>query len=250
LYAISNVQELGVEEFLQRLEAALERLARQVVQGRLTDEGRLHQRLGRLKERYARVAALYDLAVTGTGAERRVSWQVRPERRAWQETREGAYLLRTNLVATDPATLWTRYVQLTEVEAAFRALKSELAIRPIWHQKTTRVQAHILVAFLGYALWVTLKHILKGAGSPLSPQQALHQLRGIKSGDILLETTDGRLLRLRRVSRPNAEQQRLLEALRLTLPERLGVDVECSGDSAYPSFENSDTYSHPLRFRA
>ena len=221
----------------ERLEAALARLASRVASGALTDTARIQQRIGRLKERYARVGRLYDIALT-TGAERRLLWQERPERRAWQEAREGAYLLRTNLTAADPAELWRQYVQLTEVEAAFRALKSELAIRPIWHQKQTRVQAHILVAFLGYALWVTLKHLLKRTGSSLSPSHALHRLRGIKSGDILLETTDGRTLRLRRVSRPDADQQRLVEALHLTLPERLGIDVECSGDSVLPMSKN------------
>jgi hypothetical protein len=233
----------------QRLEVALDRLAGQVADGTLRDTDRLQQRIGRLKERYARVAALYEITVVGRGAARRVHWRLRPERLAWHEARAGAYLLRTNLTATDPAALWTRYVQLTEVEAAFRALKSELAIRPIWHQKATRVQAHILVAFLGYALWVTLKHTLRAAGTGLSPAQALHGVRGVKSGDILLETTDGRTLRFRRVSRPDRAQQRLLHALRVSLPERLGLDAECSGDSASPPLEDSTTYvaSHPLR---
>ena len=226
------------ERASRRLEAALERLAAQVAAGRLPDEARLHRRIGRLLERYPRVAGLYEIAVTGTGAARRVTWRERAERRAWVEAREGAYLLRTNLTAVDPARLWAEYVQLTEAEAAFRTLKHELAIRPIWHQKDTRVQAHILVAFLGYALWVTLKHTLRGAGSPLSPQEALRRLRGIKSGDILLETTDGRTLRLRRVSRPDPAQQALVEKLQLTLPERLNVDVECSADAGATPMEN------------
>ncbi len=234
----------------QRLEAALERLAAQVAHATRPDDARLHQRLGRLKERYARVAGLYDITVTGTGAARRLVWPQRPERRAWQEAREGAYLLRTNVTAGDPATLWRQYVQLTEVEAAFRALKSEIAIRPIWHQKEPRVQAHILVAFLGYALWVTLKHLLRRAGFSLSPAHALAHLRGIKSGDILLDTTDGRTLRFRRVSRPDPAQQRLLEHLHLTLPERLGPDLECSGDSADPPNAKSTTYPRVPSLRA
>jgi transposase len=234
----------------QRLETALERLAARVAERTRTDPDWLHERIGRLKERYARVAPLYDISLTGTASARRLHWQLRPERSAWHEARAGAYLLRTNLTATDPATLWTRYVQLTEVEAAFRALKSELAIRPIWHQKSTRVQAHILVAFLGYALWVTLKHTLRAARVGFSPAQALHHCRGIKSGDILLETTDGRTLRLRRVSRPDPAQQGLLHALRLSLPERLGVDAECSGDSTIPPAENPATYLRPRRLRA
>lgn len=234
-----RAKERAMRERASRcLEADLARLAQQVATGMLTEEARLQRRIGRLLERYPRVAALYEITVTGAGTVRQVVWRERPDRRAWCEAREGAYLLRTNLTEADPAQLWAQYIQLTEAEAAFRALKSELAIRPIWHQTASRVQAHILVAFLGYALWVTLKHTLKRAGSALSPQQALHCVRGIKSGDILLETTDGRTLRLRRVSRADARQQILLDQLHLTLPERLGCDTECSGDSASTSQEN------------
>jgi len=218
----------------RHFEADLERLATQVTTGKLMDPARIHQRIGRLRERYPSIAGLYELTVTETGPRLQVGWQARPERWDWVAARDGAYLLRTNLIAAHPTQLWEQYVQLTEVEAAFRALKSELAIRPLWHQTDARVQAHILVAFVGYALWVALKHTLKRAGSPLSPAHALDRLRGIQSGDLLLETTDGRTLRLRRVSRADRQQQLLLAHLGLTLPERLGVDVECSGDSATP----------------
>jgi len=222
----------------QHFEADLARLATQVTTGKLTDPARIHQRIGRLRERYPSVAGLYEIAVTEAGPPAQMVWRARPERWDWVAARDGAYLLRTNLTHADPAQLWEQYVQLTEVEAAFRALKSELAIRPLWHQTDARVQAHILVAFLGYALWVALKHTLKRAGSPLSPAHALDCLRGVQSGDLLLETTDGRTLRLRRVSRPDRRQQLLLAQLGLTLPERLGVDVECSGDLATAPLEN------------
>src|SRR6202022_4487497 len=92
----------------------------------------------------------------------------RADRLAWRDMREGAYLLRTNLRVDRPEQLWSRYMQLTEAEAAFRALKSELSIRPLFHQKEPRVKAHVLVAFLGYALWVTLKHLLQRR--PIVPQ--------------------------------------------------------------------------------
>jgi hypothetical protein len=226
------------ERARQHLEADLARVATQVATGKLTDPARIHQRIGRLRERYPSVAGLYEIAVTEAGPPAQVVWQARPERWDWVAARAGAYLLRTNLIHTDPAQLWEQYVQLTEAEAAFRALKSELAIRPLWHQTDARVQAHILVAFLGYALWVALKHTLKRAGSPLSPAHALDCLRGIQSGDLLLETTDGRTLRLRRVSRPDRRQQLLCAQLGLTLPDRLGVDVECSGDLATAPMEN------------
>ena len=104
-------------------------------------------------------------------------------------------------------------------------------IRPVWHQKKERVQAHILVAFLGYALWVTLKHALKGStllhsyDHDVSPWKALKTLSRIKSGDIILPATDGRILRLRRISTPDDEEKKLLQKLRVTLPDRLCADV-------------------------
>lgn len=161
-----------------------------------------------------------------------VEWQVRRERRSWQQVREGAYLLRTNLASSDPEQLWKSYIQLTEAEAAFRALKSELNVRPIFHQKEHRTKAHVLVAFLGYTLWVTLKHLLKGSGSKLSPMQALALASTLHSADIVLPTTDGRQIRLRRVTSPTREQQNLFEQLRIHIPERLNLDQECSADSA------------------
>jgi hypothetical protein len=114
---------------------------------------------------------------------------------------------------------------LSEAEAAFRALKSELAIRPIFHQKEERVKAHILVAFLGYALRVTFKHLLKRKNSELSPSRALALLSSLQSADIVLPTTDGREIRLRRITQPTAGQKRLLDQLGITLPDRLSFDT-------------------------
>ena len=162
----------------------------------------------------------------------RLEWKLIEERRAWRDAREGAYLLRTNLKDERSAELWKKYIQLTEAEAAFRALKTELAIRPIFHQKEHRVKAHILVAFLGYALWVTFKHLLKRKHSDLSPARALALLSTLHSADIVLPTTDGREIRLRRITTPDPEQQRLLDQLGITLPKRLNLDSECSVDSA------------------
>ena len=142
--ATRRAKERAMRERASRsLEADLARLAVQVATGKLTEEARIQRRIGRLLERYPSVAALYEIAVTGPESARQVVWRERTDRRAWCEAREGAYLLRTNLTEADPAQLWAQYIQLTEVEAAFRALKSELAIRPIWHQKASRVQAHI-----------------------------------------------------------------------------------------------------------
>ena len=114
----------------------------------------------------------------------------------------------------------------------FRALKSELSLRPLFHQLEPRVKAHILVAFLGYALWVTLKHLLRRKNSNLSPAQALALLSTLQSADIVLPTTDGRELRLRRLTEPSPEQEQLLHQLGITLPEHFNLNLECSENSA------------------
>lgn len=218
--------------FSARLEKGLTALQKAVAEGKLKDRDKILLRMGRLKAMHPQVADLYDWKLTEQEGPLQFHWEQIESKRAWQQLREGAYLLRTNLKSDDPAELWTKYMQLTEVEAAFRALKSELAIRPIYHQLQKRVQAHILVAFLGYALWVTLKHLLRRAGSELSPARALAVLSTVQSADIVLPTTDGRQIRLRRVTELDPAQRKLLKELRLTLPERLAFDWECSADSA------------------
>jgi hypothetical protein len=192
----------------------------------------IERALGRLQERYATVADLYEMALRDEAGRLRLHWQLIEARRQWRDAREGAYLLRTNLEGHNAEDLWTKYIQLTEAEAAFRALKSELAIRPVFHQLERRVKAHLLVAFLGYALWVTLKHQLRRCGSGLSPRQALAQLATLHSADIVLPTTAGREIRLRRVAQPTPEQQRLLDQLDITVPAHLEWNAECSGDFA------------------
>jgi transposase len=217
--------------FSVRMEKALTALQKRVAAGQLRDRGKIERQLGAIQARHPQVADLYELRVIEHGR-LAVEWQVRPERRTWQQVREGAYLLRTNLSSSDPEQLWKSYIQLTEAEAAFRALKSELHVRPIFHQLEHRTKAHVLVAFLGYALWVTLKHLLKGTGSKLSPMQAMALASTLHSADIVLPTTDGRQIRLRRVTTPTPEQQTLFEQLHIHIPDRLNLDQECSADFA------------------
>jgi hypothetical protein len=128
--------------------------------------------------------------------------------------------------------LWTKYIHLTEAEAVFRVLKSAWLIRPLFHQLEPRVKAHILVAFLGYAMWVTLKHLLRQAQSDLSPAQALALLSTLQSADIVLPTTDGREIRLRRIATPDPHQQKLLAQLGIVRPEHFNLNFQCSADSA------------------
>ncbi len=218
--------------FSTRIEKALQALQKRIAEGELKDRNKVERSLGKIQARHPQVADLYAMKVMETSGVLRLEWQALPGRQNWQRAREGAYLLRTNLPPGEPAQFWKSYIQLTEAEAAFRALKSELSIRPIFHQLERRAKAHILVAFLGYALWVTLKHLLVRKGSAFSPAKALDLLGTLVSADIVLPTTDGREIRLRRVTNPTAEQKHLLAELGITLPERLSFDQECSADSA------------------
>jgi transposase len=136
------------------------------------------------------------------------------------ELRDGHYLLRTNLVAEDPAVLWDRYMQLTQIEAAFKCLKSDLGIRPIYHQLEHRVEAHILVAFLAYCLTVTLKHRLRAHAPGLTPRAVLEKLAAIQMLDVSFPTTDGRRLVMPRYTEPNPEQALLLHQLNFVLPQQ------------------------------
>ena len=218
--------------FSTRMEKALTALQKRVGEGKLKDRNKIERRLGKIQARHPQVADLYEVGVTEKDGAPALQWQALEGRQTWQRAREGAYLLRTNLPPDKPESLWKNYIQLTEAEAAFRALKSELSIRPIFHQLERRAKAHILVAFLGYALWVTLKHLLIRNRSAFSPAKALALLGTLISADIVLPTTDGREIRLRRVTTPSAEQKQLLDQLGITLPSRLNSDRECSVDSA------------------
>jgi transposase len=234
------------KRFSSSMEKALNGLERTIVLGRLKDRNKMERRLGKIQARHPSVNDLYEVGLRDTSAGVRLFWQIQESHQKWRESREGAYLLRTNLQAASTEELWSKYMQLTEAEASFRALKSELSIRPLFHQKEPRVKAHVMVAFLGYALWVTLKHLLKGCApiapkpsvsgvdnaQPFSPMKALSLLSTLQSADIVLPTTDGREIRLRRITEPTAGQKSLLQQLGLTLPDRLERNRECSVDSA------------------
>jgi hypothetical protein len=132
--------------------------------------------------------------------------------------REGRYLLRTNLTETDPAKLWQFYLQLVEVEAAFKTLKGDLAIRPVFHQEERRIEAHIFIAFLAYCLHVTLGQHLKALAPGLTPRSVLEKFATVQMIDVYVPTTDGRELSLTRYTQPEPELKLLLDKLKLTLP--------------------------------
>jgi Transposase DDE domain len=144
----------------------------------------------------------------------RLNWQNLREARR----REGSYLLRSNLTGGDPAQLWAFYLQLTEVEQAFKELKGDLAMRPIYHQTDERIEAHILVAFLAYCLQVTLKQRLRSRAPGLTPRSVLEKMSAIQMVDVYLPTTDGRTVILSRYTEPEPDQTLLLQMLQLGLP--------------------------------
>ena len=232
--------------FSNSMETALKGLEKAIAKGRLKDRNKMERRLGKIQARHPQVNDLYDVALRDTAEGVRLLWQMKEDRKNWRESREGAYLLRTNLKAETAEELWAKYMQLTEAEASFRALKSELSIRPLFHQIEPRVKAHVMVAFLGYALWVTMKHLLKRRpaivpkpsasgvdnAEPLSPMKAIALLSTLQSADIILPTTDGHEIRLRRITEPTAEQKSLLRQLGISLPEHLQFNRKCSADSA------------------
>jgi transposase len=132
--------------------------------------------------------------------------------------REGRYLLRTNLTESDPAKLWEYYIQLVAVEEAFKTLKGDLSLRPIFHQKESRIEAHIFIAFLAYCLHVTLGHRLKHLATGLTTRSVLEKFSAVQMIDVHIPTTDGRELMLTRYTQPEAELKLLLERLKITLP--------------------------------
>jgi transposase len=211
-----------IEEGLGRLGHRLERA------GRPLDQGTIERQIGRLLGRNTRAAGRYRIWVTKDntrGSGLRLNWNVQPEWDDWARYSEGAYVLRTNITDWTPETLWSTYIQLTQAEAAFRIHKSDLSLRPIWHQKPERVEAHILVCFLSYVMWKTLEQWQSRAELGNSPRTVLQELSRIQSTDVVVPAADksGRELRIRCVVRPDKAQAILLDRLGLTLPERLRI---------------------------
>ena len=221
------------DRFEKRMEEGLARLTRAIQSRRLTSRDLLQQRLGRLRLQCSRVARAYTCRVEGDGPRLSFSWKKDEAQANYLRHSEGAYLLRTNLRGQAEQELWSMYMQLHDVEAAFRTLKQDLSLRLVYHQLEARVNAHVLVCFLAYALYRTLDGLAQAKGLHLSARKILAALATIKSGDIILPLVDGRELRLRRVSRPDPQQAELLARLGVELPERVGTDSlnpACSTD--------------------
>ena len=181
----------------------------------LTRDGLL-MKLGAAQTKAPAAWRLIELEVAERGAS--FTYQLDRAQLRVVRRREGRYLLRTNLTESDPAKLWQFYLQLVEVEAAFKTLKGDLAIRPIFHQQERRIEAHIFVAFLAYCLHVTLGRHLKALAPGLTPRAVLDKFAAVQMIDVYVPTTDGRELSLTRYTQPEPELKLLLEKLKLSLP--------------------------------
>jgi transposase len=226
------------DRFERKMEEGLGRLAAAIAAGRLRSRDTLWQRIGRLKVGCSRVARAYDITVEGDGTSLSLAWRKDVAKAAYMRHSEGAYLLRTNLTGESEQELWHMYMQLNDAEAAFRTLKQDLSIRPVYHQIQQRVEAHVLVCFIAYAMYRTLDRLARDGGLDMTARKVLAMVAMIKSGDIILPLVDGRELRLRRVSRPDECQAEVLARLGLCLPERVGTDglhtPVCSTDLPAP----------------
>lgn len=189
-------------------------------------------KLGAAKKEAGRAYALLDIHLPGKDqpvTNETFTFRLNKTKLRTVRRREGQYLLRSNLSGDDPAQLWRYYLQLVEIEQAFKELKGDLAIRPIYHQTETRIEAHIFVAFVAYCLQVTLKQRLRGLAPGLTPRAVLEKLATMQMVDVHLPTTDGRHLVLPRYTQPDRDQTLLLQQLKLRLPEqpppRITVDA-------------------------
>jgi transposase len=217
--------------FCERIESGLASLQRRIERAQKPiDRSATERQIGRLLGRNSRGAARYAIRLVDDPilpAGLRLEWSRHAEWDDWSRHSEGCYVLRTNLRDWNSEALWRTYVQLSEAEAAFRVHKSELSMRPIWHQREDRVLAHIMVCFLAYVLWKTLEQWQSRAGLGNSPRTVLQELAAIDSTDVVLPmvATPGRELRLRCVVRPDRAQAILLDRLGLRLPERLRLPL-------------------------
>ena len=201
----------------KRLRRYIERL--KAIQGQALTRDQLLMKLGAAKHDAGRAASLVKVSIPKE-ASTTASLEFTLERAKLRQVRrrEGRYLLRTNLTAGEPAALWTFYIQLTEVEQAFKEIKHDLAIRPIFHRTQERIEAHIFVAFMAYCLQVTLKAQLRQLAGGTTPREVIDKFKTMQMVDVQLPTTDGRELTLSRYTQPEPEHRMLLEQLRLSLP--------------------------------
>jgi len=215
----SQKEEAIVRRFEQKIETRLVSMTARCERQR-RDPMKVEREIGRLLGQNTRAAKLFEVTVEKTkdGAAR-IKWKKAEAARDWATLTAGCYLLRSNVTDWSDEELWKAYIQLTEAEAAFRIHKSDLKIRPIWHQKEPRVLAHIFVCFLAFVLWKTLGQMCERAGLGSEPRRVLDELSELRMMDVVLPTRGGIDIRRRCISKPTDHQQILLDRLKLRLPK-------------------------------
>ncbi len=214
------------ERFVSRIRKGLVSIQRGLRRAKKPrDKGKIERRIGRLLGKNTRAAKAFEIELfedTDRPAGLRLRYRRVKKWRDWAALSEGCYLLRTNISGKAPKELWRTYIQLTDVEEVFRTEKSELNIRPIWHQMEHRVQAHVLFSFLAYAMWKTLQAWMERSGLGRGARTVIEEFARVKAADVILPTSAGREVRLTCVARPDKAQAAIIDRLGLELPERVG----------------------------
>jgi transposase len=214
------------DKFSRRIEEALQRLAARIGRSKKRlDPATVNRQIGRILQQNQRAAARFavELLADPCSAGFRLCFAYNAAFDHWAALSEGAYLLRSNITDWSDQQLWKAYIQLTQAEAAFRIQKDQLNVRPIWHQREDRVQAHILVCFLAFVLWKSLEMWQQRAGLGNSPRTILEELARIQSHDVVLPTATHGQIRLRCVTQPDPAQAALLDRLGIVLPKRMRI---------------------------
>ena len=220
--AMREKQRTRLAGGLDKLKTSVD-AAKRTLRNRSTAE----RRVGRLFQKYPRAARFFQVRIGERGdpghrSGKRLTMDIeqRDEHKDWAGLSDGCYLLRTNLQGQDAATLWKTYIGLTQIEDCFRVSKHDLGLRPVYHQKESRTQAHILVCFLALVMWRTLQQWMDGCGLGTAPRKLLEEMAEVRSLDLVLPTGAGKDIRLRTVSRPEEHLAVLLQKLELLLPNK------------------------------
>jgi len=223
--------------FSKRIEEALVKLQRRCQEAaRSLSLEKIQRQVGRLLQRNQRAAKCFIIrceAAADRPSGVRIDWSRDEAEQAFKERSFGCYALRTNVRDWTEEEVWKTYIQLTQVENAFRAHKSELEIRPVWHHREDRAQAHIFICFLAYVLWKLLEKWQSRAGLGDSPRTVMEELGHIHSGDVVLPTTTGERIQLRSIVTPEKAQKIILQRMGIDLPKRMRIPdliAKCSGD--------------------
>jgi transposase len=210
------------ERFKTRIEDGLQKIKMACEERRIKTIGAAERRIGRILQKNSRAARLFDVQVSQSKKGKiEIHWTKKQMQSDWAALSHGCYLLHSNITNWSPQELWRAYIHLTDVEEAFRIHKSDFELRPVWHQKENRVQAHILVCFLAFVLWKCLAQMCNNAGLGNEPRKIVDEFKHIRLTDVILPTKKGMEIKLHCISSPDEHQKILLQHLKMNLPSRL-----------------------------